>query len=152
MIELVREKRCHKCGQVKHVSEFHCNPRNKTDGLQSWCKSCSHQLKIQRREAGLEREYHWRRTFGISSEDYRELLRRQGGRCKICGAEDSGNKRQHVFSVDHDHVTGEIRGLLCVHCNHGLGAFFDDTDRLRSAIKYLSEFKNATTNARRHIC
>lgn len=62
------------------------------------------------------REGHLRRTYGIGIQEYDKMLTDQGGRCFIC------QRPEEVFStrlaVDHDHNTGEIRGLLCSHCNH----------------------------------
>lgn len=71
--------------------------------------------------------------YGITEERYRELVAEQGGTCAIC-KEPSGQ-----LHIDHDHVTGRVRGLLCGTCNRGLGMFKDDADNLRSAITYLSE-------------
>jgi hypothetical protein len=79
------------------------------------------------------RDGHLRRTFGISQAEYDELLGKQGGGCRICG------KRPGKISlhVDHDHETGDIRGLLCVGCNNALGQFRDDEMVLTRAIHYL---------------
>jgi hypothetical protein len=57
------------------------------------------------------------------------------GLCDICGKEPSG--RRPWLYVDHDHATGAFRGLLCGHCNLGLGHFFDDVELMRSAISFL---------------
>ena len=72
---------------------------------------------------------------GISLEEYRALLKAQGGGCAICGAE-----RSHcgqMLSVDHCHVTGVIRGLLCKACNSALSLFNEDPDVMRAAAEYL---------------
>ena len=67
---------------------------------------------------------------------YQELVELQGGEtCRICGFKPE-NRRLHV---DHDHATGEIRGLLCLHCNTMLGRFSDSIERFRAAIEYLSQ-------------
>jgi len=58
----------------------------------------------------------------------------QGGVCAICGGI---NDNDDALSVDHDHETGRIRGLLCSKCNKGLGSFNDDPELLRKAIAYL---------------
>lgn len=69
--------------------------------------------------------------YGLTPEDYRELLAAQNGKCAICQQE-----AKH-YAVDHDHVTGQVRGLLCDTCNVGLGHFRDDVGRLMSAAAYL---------------
>lgn len=61
-------------------------------------------------------------NYGISTTDYDALLAQQGGVCAICGADKPSPKRFH-FAVDHDHLTGRVRGLLCIRCNSHLGWF-----------------------------
>ena len=60
------------------------------------------------------------------------MLERQAGLCPIC-RRGLGDKPH----VDHDHETGEVRGLLCFTCNVGLGNFGDDVERLRRGARYL---------------
>jgi hypothetical protein len=72
--------------------------------------------------------------YGLSLERWAEMLAEQGGRCAICRVRPTEEKR---LSVDHDHETGENRGLLCQECNLGLGKFRDNTVRLRAAADYL---------------
>jgi hypothetical protein len=64
------------------------------------------------------------------------LLIAQGGGCGICGSPEPRTRRG-AWHVDHDHVTGVIRGILCHYCNVGIGQFGDDADRLRKAVQYL---------------
>ena len=71
-------------------------------------------------------------TYGITPRDLFALLRECSG-CAICG----GPTVPAPF-VDHDHATGAVRGLLCMHCNFGIGHFRDDPDLLRAAIEYLA--------------
>lgn len=89
--------------------------------------------RSKRRE--VEREGHLRRTFGISQADYDALLAKQGGGCAICGKPPA----KIALHVDHDHETGEIRGLLCVGCNNALGQFHDDSRLLTRAICYIGD-------------
>ena len=63
------------------------------------------------------------------------MLAAQGGGCAICGCEPRDDISLHV---DHDHATGEIRGLTCFRCNDALGDLGDDPDRLLRAVEYLS--------------
>lgn len=74
---------------------------------------------------------------GITLEDYEDMLVQQGGGCAICGGR-RGNKDVNVLYVDHNHVTGTVRGLLCGKCNRGLGMFQDRPDLLEKARKYLA--------------
>lgn len=69
--------------------------------------------------------------YGISDEDYQALLARQGGLCGIC------RKKKRPLCVDHCHVTGKVRGLLCHKCNLGLGHYDDDPVLTRAATSYL---------------
>lgn len=94
------------------------------------------------------------RKFGITIEDYHELLKNQGGGCAICGIEHNGqigNKhkyntsedldRDKLFSVDHDHRTNKVRGLLCTRCNNALGCFDDRIELLERSIEYLKKYR-----------
>lgn len=73
-----------------------------------------------------------------SDAEYRSLLLAQDGRCAICGATTPGGPANHTrFYADHDHSTGELRGLLCLKCNLVLGLVADDFDRLQKTTEYL---------------
>lgn len=73
--------------------------------------------------------------YGITEDDYNELFMNQGGRCAICSSDYSGSSRN--MDVDHDHNTGQVRGLLCNNCNRGLGHFQDSSELLVKAACYL---------------
>lgn len=79
---------------------------------------------------------HWRyqlkSKYGLTEDAYKALYESQKGVCKICGNEDF-----RKLVVDHDHITGRIRGLLCTSCNVGLGMFKDSIKNLLNAIEYL---------------
>lgn len=81
-----------------------------------------------------------RRVFGVESQTYDELVALQGGRCAICNRPETAMRRGIVktLSVDHDHATGRIRGLLCHQCNTAIGLMGDSPERLTSAIRYLT--------------
>ena len=76
----------------------------------------------------------WR--YGISSEDYDAMLEEQDNKCKICLGEFND---QTVTNIDHCHTTNKVRGILCPHCNRGLGQFKEDIKVLTKAINYLEE-------------
>lgn len=77
---------------------------------------------------------HLLRKYGLSLEQYDDLLATQGGVCAICKRPPQGTFSLHV---DHDHRTGRVRGLLCFRCNNALGDLDDDPSLLRAALRYL---------------
>lgn len=79
----------------------------------------------------------WRK-FKITPERYGELLAAQGGMCAICESSD-GRGRHKILVVDHCHLTGEVRGLLCTPCNVGLGALGDTEKGLARALAYVKK-------------
>lgn len=81
------------------------------------------------------RNYEYKRKYGITTSEYEDLLSKQGGLCAICKGTCITGKR---LSIDHDHETGEIRGLLCYQCNVGLGNFKDNKSILENAVRYLT--------------
>ena len=128
---------CIKCGLRKPVSDFKKDSRIKR-GYSKTCKKCK---ALYARDWYLKNGKTGSGRFtsnrdGFSHEDYLSMLEEQHGCCAICGGlEPSDYKRR--LSVDHDHKTGKIRGLLCMKCNSGLGMFDDSETILLNAIKYL---------------
>jgi hypothetical protein len=94
----------------------------------------SRQREYKRARPEQERAGYLRRTFGITPDDYDRLLDEQSGGCAICRRKPRSGTSLHV---DHDHETGEVRGLLCFRCNGGLGQFKELPGRLRDAAEYL---------------
>jgi hypothetical protein len=85
-----------------------------------------------------KREQNYRTRYGISLSDYDDIWAAQAGTCAICGATSGQPGRPgSLLFVDHDHVTGAVRGLLCRPCNSGLGMFQDDPQNLARAAIYL---------------
>jgi hypothetical protein len=127
----MQKKRCADCKQYKPVAEF---PRNKNakDGVHCYCKECNNRRTRESRQRlhGGSRHYHLMHRYGIGAEEFDELVRAQGGICPVCG-------RENPEHVDHDHVTGKVRGILCFNCNGGLGQFRDSIDALERAVTYL---------------
>ncbi len=87
------------------------------------------------RDPGYRRRQKLRLNFGITPEEYDQMVVAQAGGCAICG--DPVSLGLDVLEVDHDHTTGRIRGLLCGRCNKGIGLFRDDPSLLRRAVAYL---------------
>lgn len=74
------------------------------------------------------------RKYGITIEQYEEIYNHQEGKCEICG------KFFPVLAVDHNHATGQIRGLLCRDCNAGFGLLKEDIEILNNAIVYKRKY------------
>jgi len=94
-------------------------------------------------ESENRHNYKLHSCFGISKYDYDEMYKKQDGKCAICGKKETIIKCGKIqqLSVDHDHSTGRIRGLLCFHCNSGIGKFGDNSELLRKAADYLDNKK-----------
>jgi len=92
-------------------------------------------------ERGYSRRY-LRKAYGISLEQYEKMF--ADPHCRICGSEGFVISRngKAKLAVDHNHLTGEVRGLLCHNCNRALGLFGDNPDIIRKAVEYL---EGATT-------
>jgi len=87
-----------------------------------------------------DRDYHAKklRGYGMDVEAYEGMQKRQGRVCAICRQPPNG-KRVERLSVDHDHETGKVRGLLCRRCNAALGLCHDSIEWLQEAMKYLTK-------------
>jgi hypothetical protein len=97
----------------------------------------------QRNKAHLS-NYYYVRKYGLSLDAVAALLEVQGGACAICRTSltierKPRDKQGTALNVDHDHGTGAIRGILCHHCNAGLGYFRDSRAGLSAAINYLAQ-------------
>jgi hypothetical protein len=95
-------------------------------------------VHVGRTEAEVARMWKLQKNYGITIEQYDAMLEAQGGVCAICKRPPKGgNTSSKNLNVDHDHKTGERRGLLCNDCNPALGKFQDSPQLLRAAAAYL---------------
>lgn len=97
-------------------------------------KETVEQRNIRRQKA---REAHLLRLYGITWDQYNELLEKQNHRCFVCQKHENEFKTR--LAVDHDHVTGEIRGLLCNYCNHRVVGRNRNPDIMKRVYEYLSQ-------------
>ena len=126
-------KACRKCLETKPLDAFYKNAARK-DGHQTMCKECEKEASRKHWHSlttDEKREKHYRRFYNIGVEAVTELLKAQDGCCGICG------DVLVDFHIDHNHDTGEVRGILCSCCNTGLGKLKDSVSVLSSAIDYL---------------
>lgn len=150
----MNETRCNWCGITKPSDEFY---RRKDGRVQVGCKACRSEYSKKKRAEDLEgarqrqreanaryaaahpmghRAGHLRRTYGITLADEQRMRDEQHDACAICLKTFTATP-----AVDHCHVTGNVRGLLCDFCNKGLGNFDDDEMRLRRAVNYLESWR-----------
>jgi hypothetical protein len=91
----------------------------------------------------LKADYTLKSLYGIEPGWYEKTFEAQCGKCAICGRNNSGRSNSKRFCVDHNHTTGEVRGLLCHPCNSGMGKLKDSISLLQSAIHYLQQYGKA---------
>jgi hypothetical protein len=120
-------KKCTKCHIIQPLSEY-----RKAGGttIRSDCKTCCDKINKPYR-----REYLLKKLYGISMEEYNNMVSIQNNLCAICGSPEPHEGAS--LAVDHSHSTGKIRELLCSHCNLLLGHAKDSIETLENAIKYL---------------
>lgn len=115
--------------QIQSVTRWIANnPDKRREHQRNWRVNNPETAKRSVRRAYLKAEY------GMTLEQYDEMLSHQDGVCAVCKSQCVVGIR---LAVDHDHATGRIRGLLCVKCNRGIGSFDDDPERLIAASRYL---------------
>lgn len=139
---------CAKCDTYKDASCFSKGKDTHT-GLHVYCKTCVNEYT--RRYAERSRNHSRSKRYGLTPDEYAALHKAQGGVCAICGQPETRiHKGVKVdLCVDHDHDTGEVRGLLCGMCNYGVGHFRDDVALLQKAIDYLNRSTLDTGNSRK---
>lgn len=86
-----------------------------------------------------DRKHHLKALYGLTLDQYHEMLEAQGGVCAICRTIPSEKRKTLV--VDHDHVTGSVRKLLCTRCNSAIGFLWDSPDVVQRALDYLLAHK-----------
>lgn len=161
-------KICSRCQETKPLSEFHHNA-SRRDGHSCYCKACTaffskayyaanrqkHLAACRKSKAARPEVYksttriyrakhkEKRRAdklwdlYNLTQSDYDAMVERQGNACIICGEIPGENDKR--LSVDHDHETGKIRGLLCNACNRAIGLFKDNPGLCREAALYLEK-------------
>jgi hypothetical protein len=118
-------KWCPDCDTVKPRDEF------PGKGRYTYCKPCHNARgRATLEKVGGSRTYHLKRRYGITAVEADAMLAEQGGLCAICQVAPAAH-------VDHDHVTGAVRALLCFNCNGGLGQFKDNPVALHAAAYYV---------------
>lgn len=155
-------KECTKCHRMLAMEDY----RNKKRGMfgkNASCRKCEARQareyrkdkQVKKQLAQYSKEYSKRpiykkvrlktrlkAMYNMTYNEYEEMLKEQNGACAICGNDEivfDRLGRPQRLSVDHDHKTGKVRGLLCVNCNRGISAFKENEKLFENAVKYLKE-------------
>ncbi len=94
--------------------------------------------KNKERISAASRRRYFLRKYGMTQEEHEKLTESQDGMCAICDVKPPGNNRHESLVVDHCHINGHVRGLLCHNCNKAIGLLQDSTTLLQRAADYLA--------------
>ena len=160
----MKTKKCSDCKVKKPISDFSKHKQHK-DGLHSWCKNClSKRNKTYQKKwrdsgkANITRNKWYennrdkynqmhlksrlKRHYNLTLQQFNQMLEQQKGVCAICRQPETFKNRKYL-TIDHNHQTGKIRGLLCHNCNLLLGHSKENLATLYAAISYLKNGKLA---------
>lgn len=143
-------RNCATCKTQKHISDFYskekaysCIDCTRIYFRERYRNDAEYRRKHQERRRKTGRGDQLRIKYGLSEDDYQSMLTKQGGCCALCGSTSFGRSKSKHFVVDHCHVTGKVRGLLCHPCNVRVGSYerlmeYAGADKLT---KYLQSVK-----------
>lgn len=134
-------RKCNKCKQEKPLTKFYKRSLSATPYMatpearyEKVCKEC--------RKSFMSDNFR-RYNYGLTQEEYQAKLEEQNHCCAICGEKGKDNTKNGTgtLHVDHNHITGNIRGLLCRECNLAIGHLKDSVSILMRAIRYLEIYQ-----------
>jgi len=139
-------KTCNKCNVNKPDNEYSmqrgrlrttCKECRRIESKEWYSQNIEKKRELSRAYRHIKKDQDLRKQYGISLEQYNQMLEEQKGACKICSV--PSEQLSRALCVDHCHATGKIRGLLCDTCNRSLGLLKDNVSVLRAAVKYLED-------------
>ena len=137
-IQTTGTKICTTCGVEKDINQFYFRGGNYSpNSRKSKCKECDKKRVAENYDPIKYQEQHLKRSYGITLNEYNQMLADQNHKCITCGTTEPGGKHGK-FMVDHSHITGKVRGLLCKSCNIALGEVKDNRQTLQKMIEYLN--------------
>ena len=144
-----RTKRCHECGQTKPLGDFYYQkPGVAIRRVVRRCRQCAHNHRVNSESVRgaayptantrmLAKRATLKYKYKLPYDEYLRLEGEQAGACAICKLPPPEGKS---LCVDHHHITGRVRGLLCVRCNAVLGMARENVEVLSAAVRYLEEY------------
>ena len=143
-------KQCRVCNELKEETDFSkCGRKGgNPEARHTECKECAKTRVKATRDPERARDAHLRRNYGITLADFNRMVLSQGSKCACCGTDKPGGKHNQ-WCVDHDHVTGAVRELLCKDCNIVLGLVEDSPEHLQRLISYIAKHtcENSSTSS-----
>lgn len=138
-------KQCRKCGQDRTINYYYPCERG-LFGVTGTCRLCKSDYNQDRAAKRADQRKEWlttksryefyrklQRDYGLTQQDYVNMLTACASGCMICGTHMADAR----ICVDHDHNTGQVRGLLCYKCNAAIGMLRDSPTIIRQALTYL---------------
>jgi len=151
-------KFCNGCQEWRSRGDFNTDSGS-PDGKSYRCRPCRkkyrRQKEVKARTSAYNKKYAadnpelmkqkdrknmLKRFWNMTSEQYNEMLKAQNGTCALCDRTESSPNKS--LCIDHDHITGKIRGLLCDNHNRAMGLFKDSIEDLEKAVEYLKKHKS----------
>ena len=133
-------KKCRTCNEIYPLDNFNKNNQSR-DGLMAVCRPCYNKKIRKKYNPFKKKSMRLKHTYGITREEYESKLQEQGEGCAICSIPTSGGNGS--FYVDHNHTTGQVRGLLCHWCNFMIGQSKENINTLQSGIDYLRKWNQS---------
>ena len=124
-------KKCTRCKETKALSMFQ-HGRGYVDGYYKHCRACHYDVYV--------RNNHYKTAYGISQDEYIQMVVKVGNKCPICGSHHNPSKKQGRLCIDHCHKDGGIRGVICNDCNRALGSTKDNPEILRRLAEYIEGY------------
>lgn len=147
---VVAARPCRLCLVVKPADAFSSKGRKRPNPR---CKACESGLRSARRAelkrsnpaalSALDAANNRRRAYGLTADAFEALWASQGGSCAVCL--DALIRGPRKFHIDHDHLTGAVRGIVCPQCNVAVAMVKEDADRARAVAAYLDTHRNSTS-------
>lgn len=131
--------------QRKKAKAYRIANRDKVDAyMKEYSITHKHEISMLHKQYNIENRSRIKdkvitKKYNITLEQYNNMLVSQGGGCAICG--NTQDKFKRALPIDHDHITGKIRGILCPNCNLVLGNAREDIEILYKIIEYLIKYK-----------
>lgn len=135
-------KRCKRCLKLLPLKDFYNKvSRGGKIYKRGTCKYCHFKDTKKNAKKYSEEDYFKKikHRYGVSKEEYLNLLKKQGGKCATCL-----KTTKTKLCIDHCHKTNKIRGLLCQNCNRALGHIFDNPEVLKRMLKYLKNYPSSS--------